>query len=167
MAVVVFWWYGLSVAYDFIGLVTDYGLAEVMTGGMVGAGVLLWLDRRPGLLLGASVFLIYFGAFGLANGVDTRTLEPSSNRRILSWRPACSRSSLPDMTCFRAGESNSSFRLPSPLDAPARCSSSRCSSRSSLRRPSCWSDPSTVVSARDGRADGPVTAGSVGSLRPR
>jgi hypothetical protein len=82
MAVVVFWWYGLSVAYDFIGLVTDYGLAEVMTGGMVGAAILLWLDR-PELLLGASLFLIYFGAFGLANGVDTRTLETIVESAIL------------------------------------------------------------------------------------
>jgi hypothetical protein len=54
-----------------------------MTGGMVGAAILLWLDRRPGLLLGASVFLIYFGAFGLANGVDTRTLETIVESAIL------------------------------------------------------------------------------------
>jgi len=70
MAVVVFWWYGLSIAYDFIGVITGYGLAEVMIGGVVGAAIVLWLDRRPGLLLGSGASLVYFGAFGLANGVD-------------------------------------------------------------------------------------------------
>ena len=83
LAVVDFWWYGLTVAYDFIGTITGYGLAEVMVGGVIGAAILLWLDRRPGLLLGSSVSLVYFGAFGLANGVDLRILEAIVESAIL------------------------------------------------------------------------------------
>ena len=79
LAVLDFWWYGLSIAYDFIGTITGYGLADVMVGGAIGASILLWLDRCPGLLLGASVSLIYFGVFGLANGVEVGT---SNHRRI-------------------------------------------------------------------------------------
>ena len=83
LPVVVWWWYGLSTAYDFIGALTDYGLAEVMIGGVVGAAILLWLDRRPGLLLGSGVSLVYFGGFDLASSLDAGILEGMVESAIL------------------------------------------------------------------------------------
>jgi hypothetical protein len=68
--VAVWWWYGFTVAYDFVGTIVNYGIEEVMIGGLVGAAVVLWLDRRPGLLLGSAVTLVYYGALNLSNGID-------------------------------------------------------------------------------------------------
>ncbi|MFL5677902.1 MAG: hypothetical protein ACJ77X_09720 [Chloroflexota bacterium] len=75
LAVLHFWWFGVSIAYDFIGLITGYGLAEVLVGGAIGAAILLWLDRRPGLLLGSAASLVYIGVFGLTHGLDIARLD--------------------------------------------------------------------------------------------
>ena len=45
----------------------DYGVSEVVITGSIWLAILLWLDGRPGALLGASLALVYLGAKQLAD----------------------------------------------------------------------------------------------------
>jgi hypothetical protein len=52
------WWTAFGIAFGFAGSFLDYGLPSAVAGGVYFFAVLLWLDRRPGTLLGAGAILI-------------------------------------------------------------------------------------------------------------
>jgi hypothetical protein len=63
------WWYALIYTFDpFVGFY-EYAFAEAVSGGVALFAILLWLDRRPGLLLGAGIASAYFGGSSVAVGV--------------------------------------------------------------------------------------------------
>jgi hypothetical protein len=64
------WWEALTSAFSGFGSLDDYGLIYAAWGGTIAAGIILWLDRRPAMLLGVSAWLLWIGGRGLAVGVS-------------------------------------------------------------------------------------------------
>jgi hypothetical protein len=73
--IVISWWYAFTWMFDAFGLYREYAFGEAVTSGVAVFAVLLWLDRRPGLLLGTAVASAYHGASSVAVGVEYGSLE--------------------------------------------------------------------------------------------
>ena len=111
----------------FVGAFMDFGVLPAMTAVVFGFGILLWLDRRPGMLLGAGLMLTYWGLvvtfgaseFGRPDIYGLLGLIPGIVAIVVAIRDLLGRSPSDRIVSLLVAAATLGLLLVAPLASPA------------------------------------------------